>query len=464
MRATCMRLVALSCVLSMWTGAVHAQGADDAAASAPAQSPAAATAPALPTSSSAQAAVDPTEEPQLPEPRALTEQMVIADAEADALLEDCRAAEGAADAQRLSACLLDVEARAPRTPAAERARGMRQLLSWRAAREVQQAQGLFAPGRLEIASGLGVFGVWNAVAAGILAARNLPELDPGFVLMGASGLALAAGVGGGIGGLALADALHLSEGGARLATSGLVWGTNVGVPLGLWMASAIQSVPYPTTDPQTGLPDPDEEARYWEDEGERERARTNIVLLTTLASGYAVGGTALWLASELELDAADVSLINSGGILGSMLGVLGIANLTGVANVSDQGALAATYIAGNLVGLAGGGLLANWLDLTWGQTLMGDLGAVVGGITFGLGTAGALMLAGGNNEDLGIMLITGAVAAGAVGGYATGLVVSTRVLPQGAPAPLALTIGPPLHIAAPVGGAVWSSPSLQLAF
>lgn len=128
---------------------------------------------------------------------------------------------------------------------------------------------------------------------------------------------------------------------------------------------------------------------------------------------------------NIEFDEAQVGLINSGGMIGSFLGLLAMPH---VAKAGAPNAIpySVTFVGATTLGLLGGGVLGRTLDMTWGEVLLCDLAGVLGGI----GGAGVALAASGGNE-LGLTLPP---AVGVVGGYGVGLaLVHTWRSSRGAP-------------------------------
>ena len=263
------------------------------------------------------------------------------------------------------------------------------------------------PGRLELVGVAGVFGVWNAIAIGTTAAVTA-EADPGFSFLGIAGLALVSGVGFGYGGYLLGEAAELDEGGAKLVSSGLVWGSNMGIAAATIAAENLQ--------PETA------------------GGSLAVVLLPVVAMGYVGGAVGFGAAKVGRFDAAQVSMVNSGGALGSFVGGMVAINMAerGVEGVTPY---ALTYMAGNAAGLVGFGILSNTLDLSWGETIIGDLGMVAGGTAGGLGMVGALLIIGGDSNTPFVALTTGASSLGAMGGYAAGVAAAIALRSRGVEAP-----------------------------
>jgi hypothetical protein len=303
---------------------------------------------------------------------------------ADAAYARCLASARVDDAKLVERCFLDVAAAHPDSLAAVRANANASLLQIEHDVANSAAQnGWLPPGRLELVGVGGLFGVWNAIAGGIIVGTNVQSSNPGVLLLGTAGASLALGIGFGIGGAKLGEALHLDEGASKLVASGLVWGTNAGIGL--------LPVVFST------------------------RGNGTSAVLTVLGAGWVGGLTALALTNVLDVDAPSVSMINSGGIWGSVVGGMVMLNLANN-QVTQSGAYSAAYIGSSVVGLVGGGLLSTVMKPTYAETLIFDLGAVVGGSVLGLGTVGTLALIAPSDTSLATPIITGAISVGVLGG------------------------------------------------
>lgn len=308
-------------------------------------------------------------------------------AEANLAYETCLRSARNDEAKLVRRCFDGVATRWPDTLAAVRARANVSLL------DVEMELGKqtwLPPGRLELVGVAGLFGVWNAIAGGVVVASNVDGGNPGALLLGVSAASLALGVGFGVGGGFIGDALKLDEGASRLVASGLVWGTNMGIGL-LPVVFSVDT-----------------------------RGNGTAAVLTVLGGGWAGGLGALALTNVLDLDATGVSMVNSGGIWGSVVGGMVMINLVN-AGVQQSAAYSAAYVGSNVLGLVGGGLLSQVVTATWGETLIFDLGAVIGGSVLGFGSFGAMISVGAPGE-VQTTVITSAVGVGVLGGYAAGMV------------------------------------------
>gem|GEM_PF-1450772 len=272
-------------------------------------------------------------------------------------------------------------------------------------------------GRLGISTTLGLFGVWNAVAGGILIGSNAPNLVDGAGLVAGTGAAaVALGIGAGVGGYFLADALQLDEGAARLVASGVVWGT----VLGTAMAPSIAQLEGP--------------------------AGFNLAIGGVVGAGYIGGGAALLLSSLVTFDEAQVGMINSGGLIGSGVGLLLLPNLAS-AGVLDTSMYSLTFIGSTMIGLTAGGIVGRTVNYTWGETLLCDLGAVLGVVA-----GGTVSVVAGMSGATEMPLLTAPPAVGLVGGYVvSALIVREWRASRGAPIWRDAPSVRPVAMAVPVG-------------
>lgn len=308
------------------------------------------------------------------------------DARADLAYNACaRLSEtGTADLEAARACYRDVIAQHPGTLAALRAETAVFVLGTPlVVRGGDEAFNIPA-GRLGITTAAGAFGLWNAIAGGVLLGFNIPDVNGTALIAGTGVVGVAAGLGFGYGGYVLAEKLQLDEGAARLVASSLVWGSVLGT-------SVAPAIAFSDTNGLAGF---------------------NLSLATVVGAGYLAGGAALLLTSMVSFDEAQVSMINSGGAIGATLGLLALPHLS-AAGVSDVAPYSLAFAGATTVGLVGGGLLGRSLALTWGEALLCDLGAVLG--IFAGGTA--VLVAGLPS----LAFATAVPAIGLVGGYTGGL-------------------------------------------
>lgn len=291
----------------------------------------------------------------------------------------------------LRGCLETLRGAYPGTPAALQAEGA--LAALRALRPDAADTGAFSfpPGRLELSSTAGLFGIWNGIAAGIITAIHLPGIDPTLATLGTGALSLGLGMGFGFGGYALAERFDLAEGDSRLITAGLLWGTVMGIAAAPIVA-------------ERNLPD---------------RLNVSVPLLGVVAGGYLGGAASLLVGMRADITPAQVSLLNTGGWVGALFGLLMIPNLEAY-RVQQATPYALTYLGAQSLGLAAGALASRWLDASWGETLLIDLGGVLGlvasgTLVFALNASGAFVSTPGT---LLLPLTTGTLMAGTLGGIA----------------------------------------------
>lgn len=334
-------------------------------------------------------------------------------AEADAKLARCVPLVAARKDEEARACLDEVLEHGDDTTASLRAAALRSVLDVAvavpgpadvttdgdaAAGGAREAGFAIPPGRLELSSTAGLFGVWNGIAAGIAVAPHLPPANPAGLILGTGALAVGLGVGYGVGGYFLAEALDLGEGGSRLVASSLLWGTTFGIA----SLPALLDVVRPSD--ELGL---------------------SLSLGTIVASGFAVGGGALALASFTELSPAQVSLINTGGWVGGLFGLLTVASLAPF--TPPLPAYSAGYLTVASGGLLAGALAGLFVDLSWGETLLLDLGGVLGTVT-AAAIVMSLTASGALNAVPSTVLIpvnSLATAGGTLGGIGLGLAATT---------------------------------------
>lgn len=316
------------------------------------------------------------------------------------------------------ACYADVVAAHADTVAALKASAGLMVFDALLQRPVQDGPEIPA-GRLGVSATLGLFGVWNAVAGGILVGINTPNVDGPLLVAGSGAAAVGLGIAAGVGGYYLAEALKLDEGSARLVASGVVWGTVLGTAI----APSIARLEGP--------------------------AGFNLALGGVVGAGYVGGGAALLLSSLVPFDEAQVSMINSGGLMGSTVGLLLLPNLA-AAGVQDVSMYSMTYIGSTMLGLTAGGVVGRHANYTWGETLLCDLGAVLGVVAGGTASV-VLGLSGSNNT----LLQTATPAVGLVGGYVvTALMVREWRADRGAPIWRDAPSVRPVAMAIPVGRSV----------
>lgn len=325
-----------------------------------------------------------------------------ADAEARACLDEVlRFGDDTTAALQASALrgLLDVEL-APPAPLDEGLADASELEG-----EEEQKRGFaIPPGRLELSATAGLFGVWNGIAAGIAVAPHLPPSNPAWIILGTGALSVGLGVGYGVGGYYLADALNLGEGDSRLVASSLVWGTTFGIAA----LPAVLDLVQPEGD-----------------------AALSLSLGTVVASGFALGGAGLALATFTDLTTPQVSLINTGGWVGGLFGLLTVASLAPFG--PPLPAYSAGYLAVAGSGLIVGALSGLVLDLSWGETLLLDLGGVLGTVTAAAIVMSVTASGAVNAVPSQVLIPTSSLitAAGTLGGVGLGLAATTLFRGEG---------------------------------
>ncbi len=429
---------------------------DDAAPTPPPASPEAGTSPSNAPSSAPSTLdpADPSPTPTTPTPPACMDGAAF-DARAEERLASCLEAIAAGKDLEARACLRAVVEEAPGTlPAAKAGSAIAvldaQVLAGRDHNDVEATANatLIPAGRLGITTAAGLFGVWNGVAAGLITQVTAPGLNPGITLIGSGVLAVGLGATFAVGGYMLADKLELDEGAARLVASGLLWGTNIGIGSAFVAGDALA-----LTNSTLAL---------------------DAALLTVVLGGYAGAGAALGIASLVEFDEAQVSLINTGGWIGSLLGLLILPNYATYGAFFGPGTLAlygATYAALATAGLLGGGVAGRFLHLTWGEALLADLGGVAGVVLGGALSLGVVATTGGTLGQASVPFVTGAVALGALGG-AAGAIGGAMVwrnargapLLRGEPDGLHATVGAVGAVVDKAGNVVPTAPILALAW
>lgn len=325
--------------------------------------------------------------------------------EADARLEACIPLVAARVDDEARACLDEVLGYGEDTTAALRVTALRGVLDAAPPAPLEGDVGdgtdeeggrgfAIPPGRLELSSTAGLFGVWNGIAAGIALAPHLPDGNPAGIILGTGALAVGLGIGYGVGGYYLAEALNLGEGDSRLVASSLVWGTSFGIAA----LPAVLDIVQPA-----------------------DNMALTLSLGTVVASGFALGGAGLALATFTDLTTPHVSLINTGGWVGGLFGLLTIASL------APYGPPLPAYSAGYLA-VAGSGLLAGALagmvlDLSWGETLLLDLGGVLGTVTAAAIVMSVTASGAVNSVPSTVLIPTSSAitAAGTLGGLGLGL-------------------------------------------
>ena len=250
-------------------------------------------------------------------------------------------------------------------------------------------------GRLELSAAGGIFGVWNGVAGGIVMQSFLADTDfnPGFIILGAGAISAAMGAAYAAGGFLLADASVLGSNAGRLVTTGMA----VGTAMGIAGAFAAADILEPT------------------------KIRPNLITATTVSTtvlggylGGAAGGAAAYF---LDLDAGQVSMINSGAALGAFNGLMLIPNLNAVYAPIWGSSLA--FVLSTAVGVGGGYALSEVLEFTWIEALICGGGAVLGVLALTPATSAAGPFLGVPYQGLAASLwYTAPAMVGSTGGFA----------------------------------------------
>lgn len=248
------------------------------------------------------------------------------------------------------------------------------------------------PGRLGTGLASGLLGAFTGITGGAILGNSPlgrggnPQLWIGGI--GASAVVL--GAAGGLGGYLLGEILELDEADARLIGSSLAWGAAFGGYLGFGAAVAI----------------PSDTSLYNVPVG------VGTLLCTTWVA--AIAGAAV--ASQLELTSGQVGLLNSGGLIGWLWGQAIADRLKAPSEPYTGGPGPVELALGQSLpipaGLLVGGVLAGFLDMSWGEALLCDLGGVLG-----LVAGGALSLAGVSGWGLNLVW----PAAGATTGWVLSL-------------------------------------------
>ncbi len=273
------------------------------------------------------------------------------------------------------------------------------------------------PGYLELATVSGVYGVWAGVTGGILAMTNADQymlrVDPWAIILGTGVSAVALGVAGAGAGYVVADQVHIDRGYAWSFTAGMTWGLSYAIST-LPAVYDLVNVPWYIEDELTfGLP---------------------------LLGGGLGALTGFGLAHLVRPDIAEVSMMNTGGWIGGVAGlIVGIDIATwGPRNLKVGLLNASTYGLGKSIGLLAGAGASQLLGYTWGETLLGDFGAVLGIILFGATSVAYLTspvaepwlyaVLGTKDEELFGKMATTTVSVAVAAGMGAGLLTTTAGL------------------------------------
>lgn len=298
-----------------------------------------------------------------------------------------------------AACLQKVVDMAPDSTAAFRAKASLRLL------EIQKIAGVVTeqkpatgalssikPGRLEVAGVSGLFGIWNGIALGVVYQASFPQTPAQNTVLTTALLSTGLGVGLGFAGYNIAENLNLDEGASRLLSSNLVWGTIYGIEMVPMILNAVSG-------------------------SNNGALSTQLSIGTVVLGGYVGAATSLLFSSNVKTDTAQVSLYNTGGLFGLWTGALLLPNLF-VNDSQDINVNTLAFVAANTAGLAAGALAAQKLHFNWGETLIMDGGAVIGGllggaVSFLLGTSGVI---NGLDPRASTAMVTAIPWLGSVGG------------------------------------------------
>lgn len=274
-----------------------------------------------------------------------------------------------------------------------------------------------SPGRLELAAVSGIYGVWAGVTAGLLLGFNsdqyLWNIDPSLIILTTGGAGVGLGLAALAGGYVVADALDIDQGNAWAYTAGMTWGTSFAISaLPVFYDAGV--VPWWLTDEvNAGLP---------------------------LLGGGLGAATAFGLSLVVDPELPEISMMNTGGWTAGATGLLvGLNAVMWSEQASHQPTtVALTYVAGKTLGLGLGLLAAQFIDYTWGETLLGDVGVVLGSLLFGSGAFAfvaspfseplLIALLGHRDDALFGKLTLTFVSGSAIGGGMLGLAATTAGL------------------------------------
>lgn len=219
--------------------------------------------------------------------------------------------------------------------------------------------------RLEMVGAATGFGAWNGVgisilAQSILSQTNTTRLDNPTTFLLGTGLAATASVGYFFASDALYQNLYVQSGGARLFSTSLGWGA----AYGLHISSILNGSAF----------------------ADNAGIHSTVLLAGALLGSYAGAGASLGTMTAWQPDLPWVSMMNTAGILGAYSGFL--LNLNYDAGPAAE---AGILLGLNTLGLVGGVFLGNAFAYNYEETLIGDLGAVIGSIV-GVSVGGLLVL------------------------------------------------------------------------
>lgn len=287
-------------------------------------------------------------------------------------------------------CLESLRRDHPNTAAAYRAEGALAFIASNPSSMSQAESWQIPAGRLELSSTAGLFGIWSGIAIGSSVSAHLRP-NATLAILGTGALAIGLGTGLGFGGYHLAESLDLEEGDSRWIASSLVWGTVLGI-------AAIP--PILENNIQGG-------------------AEVSLPLMTIVSGGLMGGALSLAATRFHRFSSAEVSMLNTGGWVGVLFGFLTLPTLeTWNINGALYGSL--SFIGATSLGLTSGFLLSQVIDLNWGETLLLDLGGVLGLVTggtllFALTASGALESLPG---EIAVPLVSAGLGLSTLGGLA----------------------------------------------
>jgi hypothetical protein len=290
------------------------------------------------------------------------------------------------------ACLEEV-ANSEATTAGLVARGVRRAyrLQWDAQAKDEDPA---AEARLWMGVTGGVFGLQHGLSLGILLNTNFAgSINPALGILIGGALTIGGSIGYGVLGAWAAEEYGLTAGDAHLLFAGGFWGGVLGAQLATLITFYGRF-----NDFNTG---------------------SNVLTLSQLVGALALGTGALVLERGQMTD-GQVSLMNTGGLLGAFIAGMALTTTAAFAPFSEPLLIMAPLMAGQLAGLGAGIFLKDMFDYSWGEVLLLDLGGVIGFLSTGTiilaaGVAGLFNTLG----PAGVPIITVGLTAGVVGGYAT---------------------------------------------
>jgi len=304
-------------------------------------------------------------------------------------------------------CMEEVVEASPGSAAAVRARAVLSALPpQRQSAETRAVDPVpFRPGHLELVLAAGAFGIWNG-GAGAIALGQGPLLVPEYVSLAGGAASVALGGTFAVSTWLIANKLELSPGRAHLLSSGVAWGTGLGLSLAPW-AFALAGSPWP----DGALPPLDESF---------ERALP-LALVPAVLGGYVgVGGAAL-LSSFTDVEPAQVGVMNTGGWVGFALG-FATTPLVDATGFGDPISLGVWYLGSTSLGLAAGIAMSQLVRLDPWEVWLLDAGALGGLVVVG---GGAFFLRSGMPPGAAGDILAGGAAAG---GTLVGLVGTTALV------------------------------------